>query len=150
MIKFRHLAVAAIGIAGWAGAAFAQAGVPTPGTVNGASAASNYREETASYNSVIGKVGSDPVAVEKSKRAARAKAVPAAPADVIPGATVRDIKGETIGKVESIDGDSAILVFASGKIRFPIIGFGKDQQGLLISLTTKEFLALVEKAAKGG
>ena len=55
MIKFRHLAIAAVATLGWSGSVFAQAGVPTPGTVNGATAAANYREETASFNGVIGK-----------------------------------------------------------------------------------------------
>ena len=150
MIQFRHLAVAAITAAGCASGAFAQAGVPTPGTVNGAAAANNYREETARYNGVIGKVGVDPVRTEKAKRAAQLKAAPATPADVVPGAAVRDIKGASLGKVESIDGDSAILVFSSGKVRFPLIGFGKDRQGLLINLTTQELLARLEKTAKGG
>lgn len=150
MIKFRHLALAAFATAGCASGAWAQAGVPTPGTVNGAAAANNYREETASYNGVIGKVGSDPVAAEKAKRAMRLKAVPATPADVVPGAAVRDIKGAALGKVESIDGDSAILIFSSGKVRFPLIGFGKDQQGLLINLTTQELLARLGKTANGG
>jgi hypothetical protein len=112
MIKFRYLAIATIAAAGCASGAFAQAGVPTQGTGNGAAAANNYREETASYNGVIGKVGTDPVRTEKAKRAAQLK--------------------------------------ASGKVRFPLIGFGKDRQGLLINLTTQELLARLEKTAKGG
>lgn len=146
MFRFPLLAVAMAGLSASPLAAQAVQGGPAPGTGNGAGIAASNQEENASYNRVIGKVGADPVKAEKAKRAAKAKAVPATAADVVPGAVVRDVTGAALGKVESIDGDSAILAYGSGKIRFPLIGFGKDPQGLLISLTTKDFLALVEKA----
>lgn len=153
MIKFRHLVLTAgfaVGLAVPAAAQVSQSGGATPGTGNGTAIANSARDEAASYNNVIGRVGADPVGKEKAKRAAKAKPVPATAADVVPGATVRDFNGLALGKIESIDGDSAILDYSSGKIRFPLIGFGKDQQGLLINLTTKDFLALVAKATAGG
>lgn len=146
MLKFRVLAVALAGLSAaplWAQAA---PGGPAAGTGNGAAIASNSQDENASYNRVIGKVGADPVASEKRKRLAKLKAIPAAASDVVAGASVRDANGAALGKVESIDGDSAILVFGSGKIRYPLIGFGKDAQGLLINLSTRDFLAAVAKA----
>ena len=149
MMRFAFLAVSSVALAAIAVPAAAQqagAGGPAPGTGNGAAIAATNREENSSYNRVIGKVGSDPVGAEKAKRAAKTKAVAASPADVVPGAAVRDVGGAALGKVESIDGDSAILVYSSGKIRFPLIGFGKDSEGLLINLSTKDFLALIEKA----
>ena len=125
-------------------------GGPQPGTGNGAAIASSNRDEAASYNSVIGKVGSDPVGREKAKRTAKARAVPATAADIVAGAAVRDINGATLGTIEKIDGDSAILVYSTGKIRYPLIGFGKDAKGLLIDRSTKDFLALVAAAKAGG
>jgi len=155
MIKLRYFALVAGVTVGLAAPAAAQTapggqGGAAPGTGNGAATASANREENASYNSVIGKVGSNPVAREKARQVAKAKPVPAAASDVVAGAAVRDSKGVALGKIESIDGDSAVLDFATGKIRFPLIGFGKDQDGLLINLTTKDFLALVAKAQAGG
>lgn len=160
MIKLRHIALFTTAVAAVGAPAASQVGgapisnpgsaggpaAPLPGSGNGVGMADSLREENASYNRVIGKVGANPVAEETAKRSARAKPVPATPADVVPGAAVRDVAGAALGKVESIDGDSAILVYSSGKIRFPLVGFGKDSQGLLINLSTKDFLALVEKA----
>lgn len=160
MIKLRHIALFAIVASAVGAPTAAQVGgapisnpgsaggpaAPLPGSGNGAGMADSLREENASYNRVIGKVGSNPVDMEKTKRAIKARPVAATAADVVPGATVRDVAGAALGKVESIDGDSAILVYSSGKIRFPLVGFGKDSEGLVINLSTKDFLALVEKA----
>lgn len=146
MLKFPVLAVALTGFAAAPLAAQAAPGGPAAGTGNGAAIASNNQDENASYNRVIGKVGADPVGTEKRKREAKLKAVPAAASDVVAGAAVRDANGVALGKVESIDGDSAILVFDGGKIRYPLIGFGKDAAGLLINLSARDFLAAVAKA----
>lgn len=154
MIKFRFLAAAALaaGLASPAAAQQApgQAAAPAAGSGNAAAMASGSRSENENYNRLIGQVGAEPVKKEKAKAAARSKPVPAAAADIVAGSVVRDANGAALGTVESIDGDSAILVYASGKIRFPLIGFGKDPQGLLINLSTKDFLALVEKAKASG
>ncbi|MFL6735054.1 MAG: hypothetical protein ACJ8EY_10210 [Sphingomicrobium sp.] len=153
MINFRHLVLSTaviVGVSAPAGAQVAGAGGPAPGSGNGAAIASSNRDENSAYNKVIGNVGADPVKAEKAKREALKRAVPATPADVKAGAQVRDKSGVTLGHVESIDGDSAVLNFASGKIRYPLIGFGKDANGLLINLSTQEFLALAAKATHGG
>lgn len=154
MTKFRFLVAAALAAALTypvaAQQAAGQGAVPAPGTGNAAAMASGVRAENENYNRLIGKVGADPVKQEQAKAAARAKAVPATAADIVPGAAVRDVKGVALGKVESIEGDSAILVYSTGKIRFPLIGFGKDPQGLLISVSTEDFLALIQKAKASG
>jgi hypothetical protein len=152
----RYLVIAAVAAICFAAPAAAQVGPgaggvqPAPGSGNSTAMVNNSREENASYNNVIGKVGADPVGKEKAKRAAMARAVPATAADIVPGAAVRDAKGVALGTIEKIDGDSAILVYSTGKIRYPLVGFGKDPQGLLISLSTQDFLALVSKASTGG
>lgn len=153
----RHLVIAAATTAiCFAAPAAAQVGPgaggvqPAPGSGNSSVMANNSREESSSYNRVIGKVGSDPVGTEKVKRASKAKAVPATAADIVPGAAVSDAKGVALGTIEKIDGDSAILIYSTGKIRYPLVGFGKDPQGLVISLSTQDFLALVAKASTGG
>lgn len=153
---FRHFLIAAAASVCLATPAAAQVGPgaggvqPAPGSGNSSAMANNSREETSSYNRVIGKVGSDPVGSEKVKRAAKVRAVPATAADIVPGAAVRDANGAALGTIEKIDGDSAILIYSTGKIRYPLIGFGKDPKGLLISLSTQDFLALVAKASTGG
>ena len=150
-MKLRHLMLAVGATIITASPVLAQAapGGPQPGTGDGAAIAGNNRDEASSYNRVIGRVGSDPVGMEKAKRAAKARAVPATAADVVPGAAVRDVNGAALGTIEKIDGDSAILVYSTGRIRYPLIGFGKDAQGLVIDRSTKDFLALVA-AAKAG
>ncbi len=154
MKLLRHTALAAAVSFCFVAPAMAQvgpgAGGVQPGVGGNATAmASNSREENSSYNSVIGKVGSDPVGTEKAKRAAKGRAVPATAADIVPGAAVRDSKGVPLGSIGKIDGDSAILVYSTGKIRYPLIGFGKDSIGLVIDRSTKDFLALVASATAG-
>lgn len=149
MIKVRQWAVVSAAVLASPAVAQQQPGqgvAPAPGSRDGAAVAMSTREESASYNSVIGKVGAEPVKAEKARREAKAKAVPATAADILPGAAVRDINGAALGMIEKLDGDSAILTFSTGKIRYPIIGFGKDTAGLLINLSTKDFLAAVAKA----
>ena len=151
-MKLHHLLLAAGAMAIGASPALAQQAPaqPLPGSGDGAAIATRNHDESASYNNVIGAVGSNPVGKEKAKRAVAAKPVPATPADIVPGAAVRDVNGAALGSIEKIDGDSAVLVFSTGKIRYPLIGFGKDPNGLLINLSTKDFLALVAKATAGG
>lgn len=127
------------------------AGLPTPGTDDSAALAIGDRQEEADYQKLMREKGIQKVGESKRKRKASKPARgPATAADIVVGATVRDVNGVALGKIESIDGEDAVLTYTGGKIRFPLVGFGKDAQGLLINLSTQDFLALVEKAKASG
>jgi hypothetical protein len=127
------------------------AGLPTAGTDDSAALAVGKREEETNYQQLMREKGMDKVGEQKRKRKGSKPArVPATAAEVVVGAAVRDTNGVALGRIESIDGEDAILVYTGGKIRFPLIGFGKDAQGLLINLSTQDFFALVEKAKAAG
>jgi len=124
-------------------------GGPAPGSGNAAAAASNNREQNASYNRVIGSGVKSTVvndAVKKGKVIVRDTAVAATAADVTAGSALRDVDGKPLGSVESIDGDSAVVAAGGRKVRVPLIAFGKDTRGLLLGITAAKFQELASKA----
>jgi len=66
--------------------------------------------------------------------------------NVTVGATVRDPKGGTVGKIESVEGQYAVLATTRNKVRLPLSSFGKGADGPIIALTE----AQVDAAAAGG
>lgn len=126
-------------------------GLPTAGTDDSAALAIGNREEESNYQQLMRQKGMDKVGEQKRKRkGSKPTRVPATAAEIVVGAAVRDTNGVALGRIEAIDGEDAILAYTGGKIRFPLIGFGKDAQGLLINMSTNDFLALVEKAKSAG
>jgi hypothetical protein len=86
---------------------------------------------------------------ERAAAQARSKggrAVPARAADIVVEAVVRDTAGQTVGTIESVDSDGAVIVTASGKVKIKLDAFGKNRTGLLIGMTKPDFEALVAKA----
>ena len=133
--------VAAVAAAFISSGALAQAtGAAAPGGGDASKASSNSREENASYNRLVGSLG------EARKRG---RAVAAAPSDVVAGSKLRDVKGVPVGLVEGIEGDSAIVLTVAGRVKIPLIGFGKDKLGLMLSMTAAELEAAVRAANAG-
>lgn len=122
------------------GASAQTIGGPAAGSGDAAKASSSLREENASYNRVIGSMG------EARKRG---RAVAAAPSDIVAGSELRDVNGVPVGVVESVEGDSAVVSTALGRVKIPLIGFGKDKIGLMLSMSATELEAAV-RAATGG
>ena len=122
------------------GASAQATGAAAPGGGDASKASSNSREENASYNRLVGSLG------EARKRG---RAVAAQPADVVAGSKLRDVKGVPVGLIEAIDGDSAIVLTTAGRVKIPLIGFGKDKLGLMLSMTAAELEAAVRAANAG-
>lgn len=81
--------------------------------------------------------------------AAPAEAAPTAAAtqdDLKAGATVYDSAGATVGTIQSVTANGAVVV--SGKLRaeVPTTSFAKNAQGLVIGITKAEFEAAVNRA----
>jgi hypothetical protein len=68
----------------------------------------------------------------------------AAAADVSAGATVLDTSGATVGTIEKVEGDKAVLSTGSVRVGIPVSAIGKNDRGLVIAMSKSE----VEAAAK--
>ena len=117
-------------------------GGPAIGSTNSSAVVSSNRDQNAAYNRVIG--GQDQRPIKKGK------AVAAKPSDVIPGSALRDINGLPVGTVEAVEGGDAIVQTVAGRVRIPLIGFGKDKAGLMLGMTAGELQAAVTAANQGG
>lgn len=128
-----------------AGAASAQA-TPVPGAGDSTAISSGNRDTNAAYNRLIGAADSR-VPKDTGKRApARSTAVAATAADLKVGSPLRDVNGVHIGTVSQVDADGVIVDTGTTKIKVPAMGFGKDDQGLLLNLTAAHFNELIAKA----
>jgi hypothetical protein len=110
--------------------AAAQAGSETTaaanaGTTTGASAATAGADSAASIG---------PVQV-------------AAKEDIKAGATVIDQKGGSVGTIESVSAEGAVIATGKARVQIPLGSFGKSASGLVIGMTKTELEAA---AAKGG
>ncbi|MES2988455.1 MAG: hypothetical protein V4808_11160 [Pseudomonadota bacterium] len=91
----------------------------------------------------------DAIADAKSpKKPKSSRAIPATPEDVTVGSEIRDTKGVVLGKVDSVSMSAAVVASESGKVEVPLESFGKNNKGLLLSLTKAEFDAAVAAANK--
>jgi hypothetical protein len=108
------------------------------------------RERDAAVNRLAG----DGVKVTDRDRATtrrkRASAVPATAADIKAGAQIRDVKGVPVGTVASLAANEVVadptqIVIDTGqtKIGVPLNAFGKDDKGLMLSITAEKFNELV-------
>jgi hypothetical protein len=155
---FRGLAIFAAAVLLPAGFALAQTGTAPPGTSMGVPGTNNSGvrpSEMGEHDNLAVPSPADQVrlgaqAADTDRAAERArsggKAVPATPADIVATATVSDKAGQTIGTIESVDADGAVVATLAGKVKVPLNAFGKNRNGLLIGMTKRDFEALVEKA----
>jgi hypothetical protein len=65
----------------------------------------------------------------------------AAATDFRAGLEVRDSNGGLVGTVESVDGQGAIVFTGNLRAKLPFQSFGKNNQGLVISLSRAELEA---------
>jgi hypothetical protein len=118
-------------------------------------AASN-RQQDEDYNTLAGrgvKVTNEDRANLSKPGAKHGSVTLATTADIKPGALVRDVKGAPLGKIAALAPNEVIgvsnqVVIDTGrtKIAVPLIAFGKDDKGLLLSITADKFNQLVAQA----
>lgn len=80
-------------------------------------------------------------APEQAQAAAPEPAEAATAADVRSGAEVRDTSGGLVGTIESVDAEGAIVATGSVRAKLPFSSFGKNGEGLVISVTRAELEA---------
>ena len=118
---------------------------PAPGSGDSAKISQGNQQNNAAYNQLIGAGGTKSSKGDVKARAHHAP-VAATAADIKTGASLRDIKGVPIGSVASTDGQQVVVDTGTTKIGVPLIAFGKDDQGLLLSITADKFNQLVADA----
>jgi hypothetical protein len=66
---------------------------------------------------------------------------------VTAGATVKDTQGGTVGTIESVDGQYAVLATTKNKVRLPLSSFGKGADGPILAMTQAQVDAAAASAA---
>ena len=88
--------------------------------------------------------GTTAQAPNKSRKGGRAHAASAA--DITPGTAIADNAGQSIGTVDSVDGDGVVVATSAGKVKVPLNAFGKNDAGLLIGMPKAKFMAMLASA----
>ena len=141
-ISVGSAALATLVVAAQPAAAQATGGsVAAPGSANSAAVVNHNREQNAGYNKVVGAM--DTAAPAPARKG---DARPATAAEIAPGSTLRDSEGVTIGTVDSVDAEGAVVVSGESRVKVPLIAFGKDDAGLLLAITAARFKELMAKA----
>lgn len=67
-------------------------------------------------------------------------------ADVRAGVSVRDQTGGVVGTIESVDATGAVVATGTVRAKLPLTSFGRNNQGLVISLTRAQLEAAAQQA----
>ena len=108
------------------------ANLPVRSTVDAATDAARNAADTAAN------AADRSVAASARAEAGEAKLVAVTEADIKAGDTVRDTAGGLVGKVESVDASGAVVATGKSRVQIPVTSFGKNQQGLVITMTRAE------------
>ena len=133
-------------MAGAASAQYAQGPVSAPGSGDSSKISNANRENNAEYNRLIGATDAKAKDANAVTSKPTTKAVPASIGDIKPGAALRDVKGVPVGTIDSVADQQIIVNTGQAKIGVPLIAFGKDDKGLLLSITAQQFSDAVAKA----
>jgi hypothetical protein len=133
-----------IGGAGTANAQTSAAGVPMPTGGDSTRISSDNRDATAAYNQRMG--AADLKSSEANKNQKKKGPVPATAADIQAGAALRAVDGPQIGTIASASADQVVVDTGESKIGVPLVGFGKDDKGLVLNMTAAKFKEAVTKA----
>jgi len=69
-------------------------------------------------------------------------------ADVKAGVPVFDQKGGVVGKIDSVSANGAVVSTGKARAEIPVASFGKNDKGLVMSMTKAELEAASAKSAK--
>ena len=120
-------------------AAPAVGGGPAAGSTDASRAARDTNAVREDYNRLAG-------SQDRKKKGKKVTAVPAKAEEVVAGKVVSSLKGELLGTVEAVEADGAIVTTAKGKVKIPLEGFGRTDQGLVLAISKEEFEAAVVSA----
>jgi hypothetical protein len=137
LVKIAGLGLLMLG----SGTALAQAGPATPGPIgpDAGASASGTREQAQGFTHVMNNLDRQRVVTKGAVRKVTT-------ADVAVGASLRDVNGQPIGKIASVDADGVVIDAGQSKVKVPLIAVGKDDNGLLLGITSAKFNELLAKA----
>lgn len=69
-------------------------------------------------------------------------------ADVRTGVQVRDTTGGLVGTIESVDASGAVVSTGTARAKIPVASFGRNNQGLVISMNKAELEAAVAASSR--
>jgi hypothetical protein len=143
------LAAASAASAQVMGGSGAAPSAPTGGVRSQDVAAAN-RQIDSDYNTLAARGVKVTNQDRVNARSKHASAVPATEADIKAGAQVRDVKGVPVGTIATLaanevaaDPTQAVIDTGQTKIGVPLSAFGKDDKGLMLSITAEKFNQLV-------
>ena len=91
---------------------------------------------------------SEPGATDQAAATQTGAAAKATAADIKAGASVYDEAGVLVGKVDSVDGNGAIVNTGKVRAQMPLSAFGKNDKGLVITATKADLDAEAKKETK--
>jgi cytoskeletal protein RodZ len=91
---------------------------------------------------------SEPSATGQPAATQTGQVTKATAADIKAGASVYDQTGALVGKVVSVDADGAIVNTGEVRAEIPLSSFGKNDKGLVVSVTKAELNAKAKKETK--
>ena len=106
-------------------------------------AAATLSAQQAGAKSSSGPASGDPAAGNVKQAA---KTAPATAADLKAGASLRDSQGVQVGTIASVDGERIVIDTGKDKIGVPLNILGKDDKGLMLSITADQFNQAIAKA----
>lgn len=100
-------------------------------------------EEGAQADEAAAPAGQPADAGAQARTAGAGEVVLATAADIREGVLVQDPQGGPVGTVETVEADGAVVTTGSVRAKLPFESFGKNERGLVISMTRAEFEAAV-------
>ncbi len=91
---------------------------------------------------------SEPGATDQPAATQTGQVTKATAADIKADASVYDQTGALVGKVDSIKADNAIVNTGKARAEIPLSSFGKNDKGLVVSVTKADLDALAKKETK--
>jgi hypothetical protein len=109
-----------------------------------ASAPANTSAAAPAATDAAGNPATSPAATSAANSPASTTA--SASGGVTAGATVKDTSGGTVGTIESVDGQYAVLATTKNKVRLPVTSFGKGADGPILAMTQAQVDAAAASA----
>ena len=106
-------------------------------------------EAAAAEASTPAEAATEAATAETSGTAEAGPVTAASPSDFRTGMEVRDARGGMVGTVESVDGEGAIVFTGNLRAKLPFQSFGKNNLGLVISLSRAELEAAASAQRPG-
>jgi hypothetical protein len=112
-----------------------------------AAMAASPQQPAAPANSPAAAAATKPGQAPTANAPASTATTASASGGVAAGATVRDTSGGTVGTIESVDGQYAVLATGKNKVRLPLSSFGRGADGPIIAMTQAQVDAAASAAA---